>query len=135
MTDRMPVMLLSAALICAPAAAQPASVSGVVVDTDGKPVAGATVDLSRLFKVYNREFVRATTSDRQGRFVMQRLQPNDFYHLQAFHDGYLRGSAVNEKFLGLEGGENRTGIVLRIARAGEIRGRIVDSDGKVPLNA
>ncbi len=126
--------MASLKLLCAfasIAAAQTASVAGLVVDANNDPVRKAVVTLT--WQGTPRSWATART-DSSGRFVIENL-PAGKYDLRAAKEG--AGSAIYGArstremgdFLILKDGEQRTDIKLHMIAVSSISGRILDPDG------
>jgi hypothetical protein len=74
--------------LAAPAAAQTGRVTGIVKDTAGKPIKGATVRASNP-DAAPREFT--STTDDKGRFAMLGLRTSATWHFVAEAPGYFPG--------------------------------------------
>jgi protocatechuate 3,4-dioxygenase beta subunit len=83
-------------------AKQPASISGRVVDSQGKPIAGAAVsfyeardpDLGRMFFTYDKESITAqSTSGSDGRFTLRGIPKGATVSLRVRHPSYGIGDA------------------------------------------
>ncbi|TAH36765.1 MAG: sigma-70 family RNA polymerase sigma factor [Planctomycetota bacterium] len=108
---------------------QPGAAEGVVLDLEGRPVAGAEVlAWHRPYRGQVRWVVaphRSALSDGAGRFVLEGLRGQ--FHLAARAAGALPASCVTGKLGSLA---RATGIELRVCPARSLRGRVVDSAGR-----
>lgn len=92
-----------------------ASVEGMVLDPDGKPLPEATVDI-----MYEK-----VQTDADGRFLVGAL-PGGELQLVASKDGYARSERAK---LQLTSGETRS-VVLRMRQSHHLAGVVVDDGGK-----
>jgi protocatechuate 3,4-dioxygenase beta subunit len=98
------------------------SVSGRVLDSDGKPIAGARLVLGRgRFSGGNEPEAR---SDAQGRFRFRQVKPGEAMVLTA----RAKGRAPEQKRVALDAGEVED-LEVRLAPGNVIAGRIVDAKG------
>ena len=101
-------------------------IGGVVVDTFGEPIAGATVYWDYQGIPWIQALARyseggMTTTDRTGRFSIRAPNPGD-YELTAFNPGYGHiGARVSR-------GDQE--VRLTLARTGQVRGRVFMPDGQ-----
>jgi beta-lactamase regulating signal transducer with metallopeptidase domain/protocatechuate 3,4-dioxygenase beta subunit len=117
-----------------------ATVSGRVLDPDGRPVRGATVSPALTGTgnsiTGDTEYSVQTKSD--GTFSVV-LQPSDgqLYNLVAHDGAYQRwrqwANAVSSPFK-IEAGQKTENITLRLNRPGSIRGRTLDEQGQPLAN-
>jgi len=128
-------------------AAGPAFLSGVVVDSKGEPVAGASVALAREAEVRNYNWarfedlrqdldidgLRTTQTDGRGRFDLGAVPADERLQLGAYPPGNGADSgdaaAGFERKLKLREGEVRTGLVLELVRVLPLGGTVVDDAG------
>ena len=86
-------------------------INGTVKDPDGAVVSGASISLLHT----NRAVVRATTTDAEGRFVLERIAPGD-YQLDIQQSGFIRHrSAVHVT----EGDTQQVAVVLELTPVAE----------------
>ena len=105
---------------------RPASLRGVVQDSTGGPMRGATVRLTGTPHV--------TRVDEQGRFAFDTL-PAGTYSVVAQHDEYtLYGLTATQAFLTLNEGD-REDLTLRALRMRQIRSRLCDGRTPEPRSA
>lgn len=105
---------------------RPASLRGVVQDSTGRPMRGATVRLT------GTPYVAAV--DEQGRFAFDTLPPGT-YAVVAQHDEYtLFGLTATQAFLTLNEGR-REEVTLRALRMRQIRSRLCDGRTPEPRSA
>lgn len=116
------------------------TISGRVVDPDGNPVAGATVEPAKTG--YGSSLTGDTrysvSTDAQGNFTMKAPAGKDFhYHLIA-HDGKYQqwrkwangaGEALHTK-----PGDKIDGVELRLTRGGTVRGKVLTRNGTPRAN-
>ncbi|MBN9662995.1 MAG: carboxypeptidase regulatory-like domain-containing protein [Acidobacteria bacterium] len=106
----------------------PGSISGSVVDAaKGEPVTEATVTAQAI----GPGGMASVRVDRAGQFSAENLQPGQYY-VQASHQSYpgplgLPQAGVTVE---VEPGKATTGIVVKLAPAGTISGRILSDDGE-----
>lgn len=101
-------------------------VSGIVVDKDDKPVAGAKLiahDTSALFSVENPK-KDGVVSDKEGRFELPAVPPGSI-RLHAVHDDY----APSFGDILQVGDTELSSITLRMSEGGKISGKVVSSSG------
>ncbi len=113
-----------------------ATVRGRVLDPDGKPVEGATVDAARTGSgsSLTGDTRFSVRTDKGGRFVSNLPASNDFEYNLVAHDGDYQESrtwanGTSKPFRTLPGSEKQD-VELRLARPGIVTGRVVDSEGK-----
>ncbi|WP_238539945.1 carboxypeptidase-like regulatory domain-containing protein [Corallococcus macrosporus] len=108
-----------------------ASVSGIVVDEHGRPVADATVDADNLPTQLDGTSL-ATHTDAEGRFTLHHLMEGDCW-LRASKDGYVfEDGRTPGRHSILRQGLARSGaqdVRLVLRSLGHIRGRVVRRDG------
>jgi RNA polymerase sigma factor (sigma-70 family) len=115
-------------LVIALKEAVPCPVTGIVVDPDGRPIAGADV----AFYQPNGDGVwmplhGGATTDGQGRFEVKDLDPGAELYLSVGAAGY--GHKSTDRFL-LRAGETHDVGLLTLVRADkELKGRVVDAKG------
>lgn len=114
----------------------PASLRGVVIDaaTD-MPVAGATVELTRIEG--GRVVSRSNLTGTDGTFAFTALPPGSDYELMTsngtrYQPGAFGQHTIEEPWttLTLAPGENKTNVRLLLTPLGSITGKVVDGDGK-----
>ncbi len=109
----------------------PASVRGVVTDSDGQPVAGATIRIAKggmtdaliMAQMLGTDLVE---SDADGRFEVTNLTGKRVRFI-VDKEGY---ATMRSAPIPLEVGKSREGIVLQLDRGGVLLGRLIDEDGK-----
>jgi protocatechuate 3,4-dioxygenase beta subunit len=110
-----------------------ATLSGRVVDEEGRPIEGATAAVSRGGENVFRAFVRslegggATRTGRDGSFRATRLAPGDNQRLDVRHDDY------EERAIGgisLSAGGVRSGATVVLRRGLSVRGVVKDEEGR-----
>ncbi len=112
------------------AASETASITGVVLDVDGKPLNRAVVTVAGEAGV-----PRTLMSDDRGAFAATGL-PTGRYTIAASKGGYARatyGAARPNRpgtSVALADAQHVTGITLTLMRGGVITGRIIDEDGQ-----
>ncbi|MCB9931924.1 MAG: carboxypeptidase regulatory-like domain-containing protein [Planctomycetes bacterium] len=103
------------------------SLSGVVVDTDNNPVAGASLRLSQPgenFGWMNRDNeISSATSATNGEFALRGVSQGDL-QLSVKSDGFADYSEVI-KVTG-----SQSGMRIRLSRGGTIRGRVLSANGE-----
>ncbi|HSA55572.1 MAG TPA: carboxypeptidase-like regulatory domain-containing protein [Gemmatimonadaceae bacterium] len=105
---------------------RPASLRGVVQDSTGGPMRGATVRLTGTPYV--------TAVDERGRFAFDSLPPGT-YAVVALHDEYnVFGLTATQAFLSLSEGD-REEITLRALRMRQIRSRLCEAMTPAPRHA
>lgn len=108
-----------------------ARVSGVIIDEEKRPVAGAVIvprESSRggfSFSMRSFREFRNAISGPDGRFSM-RVQPDQELRLEATKKGL---PSVTSDALNLAGGERKSGIVLTIPSGVPVTGRVTDGTG------
>ncbi|MGE3165663.1 MAG: carboxypeptidase regulatory-like domain-containing protein [Planctomycetota bacterium] len=111
------------------------TVSGVVRDAAGKPVAGCKVSVKRQQSPTTPIVVSVgmvAISDASGNFVVEEVAPGVENFLEGSHSEYLSGDSG--KF-DLATGESLTGQILVMQRGGSISGTVVDEMGAPIANA
>jgi RNA polymerase sigma factor (sigma-70 family) len=120
---------------------------GVVKDEAGQPIAGATVALWGYLdkKEDSRELVYMvrSTSDAQGRWRNSSLRPMRFIYLYVSHTDFLSDDDLHVRAVGQPNGSTIPSFAdLRalkredvMARGVEIRGRVLDEEGKPLVGA
>jgi beta-lactamase regulating signal transducer with metallopeptidase domain len=113
----------------APAAA-PAPIKGVVVDADGKPIAGATVVV-----VGDAEFGRRVlTADAEGKFSTPGPIEEGLVHVRAAAPGWVPGWGGQE-IDPLTGRASLAPLVIKLARAAPFAATLVDEDDRPLVGA
>jgi protocatechuate 3,4-dioxygenase beta subunit len=130
----VPLLLLLAQQGVAPAPAEGAQISGVIVDADSRaPLRGVRVLL----------FIEAPSppppamrgphvlmTDRSGRFTFDRLTAGTF-RIDAMKAGYIRPTDPNERpTFSITADERVDGVTVPLRKGGAIAGRILDRDGE-----
>ena len=115
-----------------------ATISGIVRKQDsGALFAGAKVELIRVDGSAPQIYSATTLSN--GTFALMNIRPGD-YRLAASGNGYLRtelGQRLANKsgtVLTLSAGQSTANLEIRVAAAGAISGRVMDSSGE-PIGA
>lgn len=112
--------------------APPATVSGVITDTDGKPVAGVKVRASSIMAINGRGYPMPNppeaTTDEKGTFQLTGL-PQGFMQIHGHHKTHHLLDILK---LHAAPADN---IVLRATATGTIQGRILRPDGTPAANA
>jgi len=114
-----------------------ATLTGRVVDNDGKPVRSASVTAHQSFKTdrgRSSSLYRAVRCDDAGRYAIKDLASGGTYFVYAMAEGY--GQTRSTEF-SLSEGEVRAvpDLVLRIAAIMSIEGTVTDEDGTPLANA
>jgi protocatechuate 3,4-dioxygenase beta subunit len=99
-----------------------ASISGRVLDPDGKPVAEAQVSA----RAASRRDEHHSTSDREGGFRIVALPEAPDYRVKAWHDEFAPATVPG---ISVKGREDVSGIEIRLSKGGSIRGRVRDHGG------
>jgi protocatechuate 3,4-dioxygenase beta subunit len=119
-----------ALLLAGCALAQPAGTAGVVVDQNGKPLAGVHVRL--ITGDFNSndgvETVYGATSDAAGQFSMEGLKPG-LYIVMAERTGYIEQSSSPLPILALKPGQHLTDHKIVMAARAMIAGHVLDEFG------
>ncbi len=104
-----------------------APVAGTVVDAAGKPVAGALVVAETAGQIYDlaEPSKDGVTTDDKGRWRFAAL-PAGSFRFSASHERHAPG--VSEP-ISLTGLVERTGVIIQLAAAGRIAGKVVDAQG------
>lgn len=100
-----------------------APVTGVVVDSRGKPIAGARVwerDVSQAFQLGEPD--DRSTTDGKGRFTLAAVAAGT-YHFHASHPDHAPGSSEPHT---VDGTQPTQGVRIELARGGRVAGRVVD---------
>jgi hypothetical protein len=128
------VLLFQATPSQTPAAQTPASLAGFVVKVGtNEPLSKAVVTLNSMEGPRNQAYSASTSTD--GRFLLEKVPPGK-YRLSASRNGYVRyefGSrGPNRPGLPITvgAGQKMTEVVLPLAPAGTITGRVFDRDGE-----
>jgi len=104
------------------------TVSGVVTDANGAPVAGVTVAARRSSQtgavVVN--VGQSATSGSDGRFMIEQVQPGSGTFLEGSHPEYLRTQGTQ---FSIAPGQQLAGQTLAMRLGGSISGRVVDESG------
>ena len=100
-----------------------AAVTGVVVDSRGKPVAGARVwerDVSQPFQLAEED--DKTITDAKGRFTLAAVAAGT-YRFHASHPDHAPGSSESHT---VDGSKPTSGVRIELAQGGRVAGRVVD---------
>jgi len=131
----VPIAALSA-FLCAGAQPQGfASVSGMVVDySSSVPLPGVHVRLTGEFETRGA-VVYGVVSDERGIFLFPRVPPGNYMvrpneSARSFFVDVLKSGTRRTSDLTLKAGDSIEGILLRVARAGSITGRVIGDDGE-----
>lgn len=111
---------------------QTGSIRGTVIDTrTGQPIAGAMV-IAR--GVWGSEGRTAASTGQDGTFALRGLPPGR-YRMEASQSGYVdssrsrdgfRGGSPGSAMVSVGAGQNVDGVMIRLAPAGSIAGKIVN---------
>jgi protocatechuate 3,4-dioxygenase beta subunit len=107
------------------------SISGRVLDSEGRPVRGASVrahirdEEGRLSPNLTFLEVQGET-DQDGRYVVEGLPAHEGYEVTASHEDHSEGSVAGIR-IGKR--EDVKGVDIEIFDGGAIRGRVTDEDG------
>lgn len=104
-----------------------AKVTGKVVDTDGKPIAGARIvakDASAVFSLVDPRR-DSMVSDAEGSFTMPAVAIGT-YRFEATHDSYAPSSS---ELVSVDGNRPVDGVVIEMARGASLAGKVVDANG------
>ncbi|HYC77256.1 MAG TPA: carboxypeptidase-like regulatory domain-containing protein, partial [Planctomycetota bacterium] len=104
-----------------------ASVSGVIRDAEGAPVAGAEVFLAELKSVFWTVRPGPTTSDAQGRYLLSDVEPGAKVKVAVRRRDPERFGQSEELTVGP--GELRDGVDVVMPRGAGIDGRVTDTNG------
>jgi len=104
-----------------------ARMTGRVVDEDGEPVAGASLELKGESRASHKH-VAATSSGLDGRFVFDALAPQPAPVELVAECGPIHATAA-EKFT-ITAGDTIEGVTLTLPRAASVEGRVVDASGR-----
>jgi protocatechuate 3,4-dioxygenase beta subunit len=113
-----------------------ATLAGRVVDEEGRPIEGATIQVSRGGENVFRAFMRnvegegAARTGRDGSFRAPRLAPGENQRLDVRHDEYEERSVGG---LSLSPGGTRSGVSVVLRRGLAVRGVVKDEEGR-PLS-
>jgi protocatechuate 3,4-dioxygenase beta subunit len=120
------ISLLFAGSLCA----QPAGVSGIVVDQNGKPLAAVHVRLVNGDLNGNEgvDAVYGATTDSAGQFTFEALDPK-LYLVMAERGGFIQRSTGGMTMLALKPGQHLTDYKIAITAQAVITGRVVDEFG------
>ena len=110
----LPVLVM-AMLLAVPGFAQTGNISGKVVDTDGKPLTGATMSIDRQGITQHFE----VKTDNKGQYLHAGL-PTGQYKVSVMKDG--KTLMTNERVVVTFGGDTKTDFDLKNARAGAAGG-------------
>ncbi|MGD9634219.1 MAG: carboxypeptidase regulatory-like domain-containing protein, partial [Pirellulales bacterium] len=128
--------------LCGLAAAD--DITGRVVDTSGKPLAGATVQISTAapkvgVSVYcpscYADCGKHATTDADGKFAIQNLDPSLTFRLVAVVEGHRAGNSGRIDPLGDKANFQLAPLPSDLDPKQAVRGRIVDQDGKPVIGA
>jgi len=117
-----------------------ATITGRVVDPDGKPLAGATVAPARTGSgnSLTGDTRYSCPTDEEGRFTMVLPAGKRFEYNLIAHDGgykqwrsWANGASEN---LRTQPGERIDGLEIRLTRGGTVRGRVIDAAGKAKVD-
>jgi len=111
-----------------------ASMSGRVVDEDGRPVAGARGFVTRgsenplmsLRRQFGNRGKAAFTTAADGTFRASRLTPGENQRIETLHRDYVRATLGG---LSLEGGATRSGVNLVMRKGATLAGLVRDANG------
>lgn len=104
-----------------------ARVAGIVVDPEGKPLAGARV----VYQGASDRSMRATprldgvVSDKEGRFAIDAL-PRGSFRFTATAEGFAPGFS---ELVTLDGDSETTGVEVRMAAGATLRGKVLSTSG------
>ena len=140
MNVRKPAYLGMILTVCSlaqpPIAAQKATVSGAVINSNGAPLRRVSVQLTRLALgpgsvVDAPASNSATETDSQGNFIFDDVAPGR-YMLTAQRTGYLNASYQNARgrVLTVQPGQKTTDIVIKMTPQGVVGGRVVDEENE-----
>lgn len=104
------------------------SLSGRVLDTEGRPVANASILAKRRGELFgvNARRVREVRSDADGRFRLEGVEPGELV-VRASAPGYLESDGSS---LVLRDRESRADLALELSRGNRIGGIVRWSDGR-----
>jgi protocatechuate 3,4-dioxygenase beta subunit len=106
-----------------------ASLAGIVVDPEGRPVAGATIESSPPPKqaVISRWSPFSAISRRDGRFVLTGLIPRGTYEVSAISEGFARTTVTART---AEPGKATPEVRIVLDPGRLLSGRVVDEEGQ-----
>lgn len=112
----------------------PASISGRVLTSGGKPAREVPVVLMPAEWVVQAGTVAKGVTDEEGRYKLTNVPPGR-YHLTAVSPGYVFAEAgANEwqqgKVVNVSAGDELKDLDFTLVRGGAVTGRVTDSDGK-----
>jgi hypothetical protein len=137
------IILLTAAVCSAQPAPEKAAVTGRVVSAaTGAPLKKAAVwlEIFTAARVNNAPTVPAVTTDAEGRFTVQGIDPGSYF-LLAKRTGYLEqgyGAAAPDSVgppLELAPGETKRDLVFKLTPQSLVYGKVLDEDGDPVPNA
>ncbi len=113
---------------------EPATVSGRVTTSNGKPAREVPVVLQPAEWTMQRETVAKGSTDEDGRYKLTNVPPGR-YHLTAVSPGYVFAEAGANgwqpgKFVNVVAGDELKDLDFTLVRGGVVTGRVTDSDGK-----
>lgn len=104
------------------------SITGIVLDLEGKPLAGAIVALGTAAHGYPRPHRGVVASDARGRFVIPRVAPTNELSVTAAPPPGYEGPAVAGTTSGVRAGDRD--VLVRLRRGLTIEGVVQDLDGR-----
>jgi len=126
----IPFRFVARAQMVAPVSKSGTTVSGTVIDSEGKPVAGATVyEMRRIMN--GQEPLETTVSDARGEFKFKAKQIGE---LELLADAGVRGSGFarsGRDYYFIEPGEK---VRLKVSDSARVRLRFLDEAGKAVPN-